>query len=72
MPFEPIENQHYQIIDYGEKLELNSNLYQGLIAGIKKLSDMNCNILYDTCNIIGSTYVVSAEKPTEEVKDLLR
>jgi hypothetical protein len=62
----PIEGQHYFIKDLGDKVELTSTLFHGLIAGCIKLAAEQYNIIYDSCMMKGNMYIIPAEKPTEE------
>ena len=67
---EPIEGQHYFITDLGDRIELTSTLFHGLIAGCVKLAAGNYKIIYDSCQVRGNMYIIPALKPEEgELKE---
>lgn len=59
-------NSEFHIKDLGDRVEMTTVLFTGLIEGISYLAKEGYDIMIDSCVVRGTMYIVSAYKPKKE------
>ena len=58
-------NSDFFIKDLGDRVELTTTLFLGLINGIQYLAKEGYDIIEDSCTVKGLMYIIPAYKPKE-------